>query len=431
MTARRLTAVDAQMYWMSASIPNDQFLLYAFDGSPEHLGRALGEVRTRAQCRPEFGLRIADSGVWTYPVWEPRAVDDEQFVVHELTDATWQGCLDAVARLTDSQLDARQITWRLHVFPGLDGVPGAAEAAVTVLQISHALGDGVRASALAAYLFGRDAGIPTVCAEPAAATMLPVLACRAARAHRRLERDVCAGLTPPQAVSVPALRSNSRPAGARHLRTVVCGRDQFGAATVTAAALAAVSAALAGQLRALGDDPARLGAEVPMAKAGNRQAFNHFGNVGVGLYPGLDRSRRVDFIAADLRQRRRRAAHPAAHAQAAAFAAVPASLLRWGVGQFNPEVRSATVTGNTVVSSVNRGAKDLRFGAAPVALTAGFPALSPMMAVTHGVHGIGDTVVVSVHAADSGIGDIDTYAARLARELRGSADEVPVGRGPK
>lgn len=80
-------------------------------------------------------------------------------------------------------------------------------------------------------------------------------------------------------------------------------------------------------------------------------------------------------------------------------------------------MRSATVTGNTVVSSVNRGAADLRFGAATVALTAGFPGLSPMMGLTHGVHGIGDTVAVSVHAADSAIGDIDAYVERLAREL--------------
>ncbi len=29
-----LTAADAQVYWMSAKIPNDSFLLYAFDGDP-------------------------------------------------------------------------------------------------------------------------------------------------------------------------------------------------------------------------------------------------------------------------------------------------------------------------------------------------------------------------------------------------------------
>ena len=32
MTSRRLAAVDAQMYWMASAIPNDQFLVYGFDG---------------------------------------------------------------------------------------------------------------------------------------------------------------------------------------------------------------------------------------------------------------------------------------------------------------------------------------------------------------------------------------------------------------
>jgi hypothetical protein len=56
-----------------------------------------------------------------------------------------------------------------------------------------------------------------------------------------------------------------------------------------------------------------------------------------------------------------------------ASAAVPAPLLRWDVAQFDPDVRSPTVIGNTVVSSVNRGAADLSFGGTPVVLTAGYP----------------------------------------------------------
>jgi hypothetical protein len=104
-------------------------------------------------------------------------------------------------------------------------------------------------------------------------------------------------------------------------------------------------------------------------------------------------------------------------AESAAFAALPAPLLRWGIGQFDPEARSPTVTGNTVVSSVNRGPADLFLGEASVVLTAGFPGLSPMMGLTHGVHGIGDTIAISVHAAESAVGDIDAYVERLDYEL--------------
>ena len=93
-----------------------------------------------------------------------------------------------------------------------------------------------------------------------------------------------------------------------------------------------------------------------------------------------------------------------------------APVLRWGVRQFDPSARRAAVAGHTVVSSVNRGPADLSFGGRPVVLTAGFPALSPMMSLTHGVHGIGDTVAVSVHA-DPGNVEIDEYLDRLTRAL--------------
>jgi hypothetical protein len=178
--------------------------------------------------------------------------------------------------------------------------------------------------------------------------------------------------------------------------------------------LAAVATALSGLL---GDTADSLGAEVPMAKPGVRQARNHFGTVVVGLYPKLGLDVRAERIATDLANARRRFEHPAARAADRAFAAVPAALLRWGVAQFDPDVRSVRVAGNTVVSSVNRGAADLSFGDARVALTAGYPALSPMMGLTHGVHGIGDTVAISVHAAESAIGDIDAYLELLDAAL--------------
>lgn len=421
MTVRRVAPVDAQMYWMAGSVPNDQFLVYAFAGGPadKHGADAVLQViLRRARDCAGLGVRVADRGFWQYPVWEPEPVGAESFEVHELPDPCWAACLAAVADLGDDQLDPRLRPWRLHVFPQIGDIPGAGRGVVVVLQIAHALGDGQRSSAFAAHLFGRDGAIPHAVADPHPGFTLPLRAVAAARAHRALVRETGAGLVPGQAHPRPTLRSNARPAGSRMFRAVVCERARLPGPTVTVAALAAVSTALSAHLRELGDDPSQLGAEVPMARTGPRRANNHFGNVGVGLYPLLAGSQRRAAIAADLAARRRRAAHPAMRAESSAFAAVPAPLLRWGVSQFDPTVRSESVTGNTVVSSVNRGAPDLRFGPAPVVLTAGFPGLSPMMGLTHGVHGIGGTVVISVHAAESAIGDIDAYVERLEYELQ-------------
>jgi hypothetical protein len=405
---------------MSAKIPNDQFLLYAFDGVASDVQRALAVVRDRARACPELRLRIRDRGFLTYPMWGDGDVTEDQFVVHDLNDRTWAGCLAVVAGLGEDQLDAQAMTWRLHVFSPVEGLPTGGMGTVAVLQATHALGDGRRSSALAALLFGRRGTVPLVKSPPPfRGAALPWRAFRAARSHRQLVRDAEVGVVPPQADSRPALRSNVRPEGVRSIRTVVRHRSEVSGPTVTIGVLAAVSTALSEHLRELGDDTAMLGAEVPMAKSVVRQAHNHFGNVGVGLYPGLEFDERVVRIADDLECRRRRAAHPAMSAASRASAAVPAPLLRWGVEQFDPDARSPTVTGNTVVSSVNRGAADLHFGGAPVILTAGYPGLSPMMGVTHGVHGIGDTVAVSVHAAESAIGDVDVYVDRLASALVG------------
>jgi WS/DGAT C-terminal domain len=293
------------------------------------------------------------------------------------------------------------------------GIPGVAgRGTVAVVQVSHALADGARASAMAAWLFGRAAPVPAVQRLPAG--FPPWRGVVAARDHRRLVRDTRAGLLAPGAGSRPPLSTNARPEGDPVVRTLVRRRAQLPGPTVTVGVLAAVSTALSGLL---GDSADSLGAEIPMAKPGVRHANNHFGNVVVGLYPAMGYDERVQRIAADLANARQRLEHPASSSSDRAFASVPAALLRWGVGQFDTEARWAQVSGNTVVSSVNRGAADLTFGDARVALTAGYPALSPMMGLTHGVHGIGDTVAISVHAAASAVGDIDAYVRLLDAAL--------------
>lgn len=407
-----MTAVDAQFYWMSAKIPSDQFLLYAFAGVPADLDAAVEALLDRARQSPALTMRVEDAGSLGYPRWVP-AFDHIGTVRHRAPEDSWDGCLDGVVRLSDDQLDVRVAPWRLHVFAPVHGIPGQRGAGtVAVLQVAHALADGARASALAAWLFGRAA--PVTAVGTPARGFLPWRAVVAARAHRSRVQDTAAGLLPPAVGDRPPLATNNRPAGARAVRTLVRHRAELSGPTVTVAVLSAVSAALSEYL----DEPCdALGAEVPMAKTGIRLAHNHFGNIAVGLYPRSDREARCERIGADLAGGRLRAGHPATAAADRAFAATPAALLRWGIGKFDPQTRPVRVTGNTVVSSVYRGAADLRFGTAPVLLTAGFPALSPAMGLTHGVHGIGDTVVISVHAAESAIREIDGYLRLLDASL--------------
>ncbi|OBK47147.1 WS/DGAT domain-containing protein [Mycobacterium sp. 1081908.1] len=408
-----MAAVDAQFYWMSAKIPNDEFLLYAFDGEPADLGRAVERVYRRARECPGLTVRVRERGRLAYPQWVPAAVGPQWVVRHDPAAGGWSDCLAAVVGLAAEQLDARRMPWRLHLFTAVEGIPGVPRpGTVAVLQIAHALADGARAAAMAAWLFGRDAPVPE--AVWPSAGFLPWRAFDAARAHRRLVHDTRVGLLAPTLGPRPLQATNARPGAARSVRTLVRRRPQLRGPTVTVGALAAVSTALS---ELLGEGSDSLGAEVPMAKPGAPHAHNHFGNVVVGLYPTLGLDARVERIAADLDNGRRRFEHPATRASDRAFAAVPAALLRWGIEQFDADARPTQVAGNTVVSSVNRGAADLSFGGARVVLTAGYPALSPAMGLTHGVHGIGDTVAISVHAAESAIPDIDGYVRLLDAAL--------------
>lgn len=395
-----MAPADAQLLWLSAKVPNDQFLLYAFDGALDE--SVLDEIGERARRCPDLCVRVRDDHPWRYPRWVAAEVVGEQFVVHEARD--WQGCLDGVAAL--GQLDATAMCWRVHLF-----APDAV-----VVQVCHALGDGSRSSALAAILLGRPAVASGAGPRPPRRGFLPWRAVAAARAHRRLVGDTDAGLLPPPAALRPPLSVNERPGATPVLRTLVVDRTFLRRPTVTIAALGAIGEALGGYLSGRGEDIDQLGAELPMALPPVLQGYNNFRNAGVGLYPTADRERRVQRIAHDVAGQRSRAWHPATVAAARASAAVPAWLVRWGISRFDPGTRCDAVTGNTVVSSVNRGPADLHLGGRRVRMTAGFPALSPMMSLTHGVHGIGETVTVSVRADPSNV-DVDDYLDRLRHAL--------------
>ena len=219
-SVRRLAPVDAQTYWMSAKIPNDAFLLYGFAGVPSDLDQAIERIRGRANDCPELRLRVHDGNPLTYPAWVRGNVDSAQFVVHDLTDASWAGCLAAVSALADEQLDPRVMAWRLHVFTRVEGPANAGPATVAVLQVAHVLGDGVRSSALAAHLFGRAGDIPCGSPPRLRGVNLPWRSVAAALAHRRLIRDTAAG------------RVNGRPPSTRTREATRSGRRE---ASITAA----------------------------------------------------------------------------------------------------------------------------------------------------------------------------------------------------
>jgi hypothetical protein len=305
---RRLAAVDAQTYWMSAHVPNDQFLLYAFAAAPDRLNQVLDGLARRAAACADLRLRLSDDHPWRYPRWESAAVTPEQFVVHE--PLAWDDCLPAVAALAEDQLDPRAAAWRLHLF-----------GSVVVLQLAHCLADGTRSADLAAWLFGRDVPVPPLPQTRRGSLVLRSVT--AARTHRAMVADIAAGRLPPPRPSQPPGPTNSAPAGRRQVRTLLRRRSELGEGrTVTVAVLAAIGDALDGYLRAHGC-AAPLTAEVLLAKPGIRLAGNHFRNTGVGLYPELAPGQRAAAIDADLRAGRQRAQHPAALAAERAFAATP------------------------------------------------------------------------------------------------------------
>ncbi|WP_425297834.1 wax ester/triacylglycerol synthase domain-containing protein [Nocardia abscessus] len=502
-----MTPQDATIYWLSKRTRNDLFLLYCFADR----GRPTEELRAAVA---ERSARIADLCVRLrelpadidYPAWTRCEFGAGQFLEHELVDRNWSRLLGALGDVLGTGVDAAVHPWRLHVFrsiadaPGLEGEP----ALVVVLQMSHALADGRRASAIARALFGgpqnpalqggsragsaasgdmraradggvdaaggessTDRSVPTarlsallagggevgsavaargrmigdavsvgvssagLLADSALALLrMPVRLSatavrgyRAFRAQQRLAQLTEAGeLPPPGPDFPPTLLNRSTAEGVRRheARILVFPAEDLRVPgrTVTVVVLTAVSLALARYLADRGEPPERLGAQVPMALAERTASRNNYRNLGVDLFVDEpDLRLRADKIAAALVDRRVRARHPLLSAQDRVTATVPAPMLRRDVDRYPLDAVPDSIAGHTVVSSVDRGAADLSFGGGDVRFTAGFPALGSVMHLTHGVHGLGDTVTVSLHADPAVLPDLDAYAAYLRAAL--------------
>ncbi|MFE7742145.1 WS/DGAT domain-containing protein [Nocardia sp. NPDC057455] len=506
---------DATMYWLSKRTRNDLFLLYCFADR----GRPTEELRAAVA---ERSARIADLGVRLrelpadvdYPLWTLCESAAEQFVEHELAVRNWSHLLDTLGDLLGTGVDAAVRPWRLHVFRAIADAPGqeGEPALVVVLQMSHALADGRRASAIARALFGgedtramgdedrtrlsapggvrtrEDGGIEAAGAGSSvgearrtpgdrslldvftqkvladsrgfgwaavargrtigaavSASVLPVgvlvdsavgllrvpvrLAATAVRgyqafrAQQRLTELTKAGELPPPGQGYPpsALNRTTAEGISRHeARILVFPAEDLRVPgrTVTVVVLTAVSLALARYLADRGEPVQRLGAQVPMALPEVDRPRNNYRSLGVDLFiDEPDLRLRADKIAAALADRRRRARHPLLSAQDRVTATVPAPVLRRDMDRYPLDTVPGSIAGHTVVSSVDRGPADLSFGGGKVRFTGGFPALGSVMHLTHGVHGLGDTVTISLHADPAVLPDLDAYAAHLRAAL--------------
>lgn len=433
----RLHPADARAYWMASKIPSDQFLLYCFDSGSEDLDTEVARLYERSGRIEILRRRITDVAYGLdYPRWTEAVPRSDAISVHRTT-STWSECLGSIAASFARQVDPRVSVWHLHLYPDIADAPGGT-ALVAVLQLSHAAADGTLAARTARDLFGTHPLPPTFARaespaafEPAstivAAATVPLRLARMVRGGVRARRDALSlgrgtdsGEVPPPAPSRALTALDVPPTGRTSVRTIVLPKSDLrsGDTTVTTFVLTAVSVALQ---RLLGDG-SDLSAEVTIARDARADARNSFGNVGVGLFPAEpDIRTRSRLVSADLAARRARANHPLSEAARASQddveAHVPAFLAEWGVAQFDPTAVPPTVTGNTVVSSVSRGAADLTLGSGSVRFTAGFPALSPAMSLTHGVHGIGDTVTIGITSNSAAVPDPDRYEALLRRAL--------------
>lgn len=421
-----MSAADAQCHWVSAAIPDDQFLLYCFADPGVALDCVAQTLRRNAARVPDLCLRVLEvPGSLDRPYWIAAPPDVAQVIIHREVGGTWQSCLDRLAELMDDQLDATRHAWRLHLFgPIADPPAGEENAIVVVLQISHALGDGRRTSAIARELFTghalrepssnrADLLGPRVLGPAAAGAGLAAFPWQVAHTLVRgvlAYRAVRGRPTAPPRPGASLTRLNRPPGSQRTVRTIVGPRTMLPAThTVTVGAMTAISVALSQYL----DAPVPA-AELTVARPGEPKGRNHFRNVGIDLHPDVDDlADRAQAIADEVARARGDADDPVRRAQRRAADASPPILTHWGTRRFDPYQVPAAVTGVTVVSSVYRGPADLHLDGGRVIATAGFPALSPAQGLTHGVHGIGDTVTLSVTTSPDIMPDADRYRALL------------------
>ncbi|MFD4440789.1 WS/DGAT domain-containing protein [Nocardia sp. NPDC058519] len=465
-----MAARDATMFWLSRRTTNDVFLLYSFAETDTATDELRAFVAARVARIPDLRIRLQEiPGDLGYPRWIPAEFTSQQFVHHRPDGLSWHALLADLGELLGTGVVATEYPWRIHVFRAVHAAPrSAGPVVVVVLQLSHALADGTRAAAIARALFGTVVDDAVVHSTPGAPVdnsayhpvgpaktpTHPVDSCgqpcgwiarrvdprvlgvlrfpgqlattawrgRAAYlAQRELADRTAEGEVPAAATGFAPCALNPAAAVIDHtVRMLVVDVDdlRIPGKTVTVVALTAISRALADYLAERGERPERLGTALPMALPAPSPARNNYRGLSIDLHINEPDLRiRANLIADELAARRERALNPLLSAQDRVGEVVPAVLAVRDVDRADLDNVPATLDGNTVVSSVYRGPGDLAFAGAPVLFTGGFPALGSVMHLTHGVHGIGETITLSVHSDPRVVPDPDRYLQLLAESL--------------
>ncbi|WP_345300975.1 hypothetical protein, partial [Gordonia humi] len=299
-----MSPADAAMFWAARVADNDQFLLFAFDDvGPVSDDEMIGEIRRRAAGIADLQLGVATvPGDLDFPRWVPSTVRGDAVVVHP-SPGGWAACLDAIAGLARTQLREDGSLWRVHVFGDVARDDGPIR--VVVLQISHALGDGRRATAIGRALFGGEP--PTPSDAPAAVGDGLLAAVRGGiMIGPHLARATAHGLAAwaaaepePGASPVAPTRSNAAPATRRELRTLTLPRDRvrIEGARVTVGVLTVLADVLPSYLDAA---PREASVELTLGfddDGDDRLPRNRFQTVGIGLHAHVhERARRAELI---------------------------------------------------------------------------------------------------------------------------------------
>lgn len=429
---------------------SDQFALLVFD-SVDNSAPTFAEVQAHVESRAPrisgLGVRLKET-LWglDYPRW---VRDDSplhrHLVEHALKQQDWDGVEHFIGELLATRLDMRDAAWKLHVIRGVRDAPLVRGlATLIVLQVGHALTDGLGVTRLLRALFAPpaddrtiDAPMPghTAPSTPLRTVVGAALALLSAPVGLAISRwearsSLRAVLETPAPSWVPASSLNRAVSSSRVVRIVPLPAEQVRAedATVTASALGAVGSSLSTYLRDADEQAEGLGitAMVPMAlppdqpwPAANRVVIGSV-NLHTDTHPLGERRKQ---IARSLERERARVTGQPVLRLARADERVPAPIVEFVQNRrFRRRNRNPDrVAGQTTVVSVNRGAADLQLCGATARFTAGFPYLEDGRGLTHGFFGFGETVTVVTVACPDVLPSLTEYTQELVYQLRSAA----------